>query len=200
VGTLRTTCVPTLLRGGHAENALPQSATVTVNCRIFPGVMPESVQATLQRLVGRRLRSSCRSRASTASLHRSGLMFWPRSRGSSTACIGHSARPAAGFCRHRRAIFRAAGIPTYGTSESFIRESDDFRHGLDEREPVQSFYDGLDSGIGSSRTSARRRWPLPAESLAGLFTRVQLLDDLKRLLDIHIRSYATDRGEHLTGR
>ena len=36
VGTIGTTCVATMLRGGHAENALPQSATVTVNCRIFP--------------------------------------------------------------------------------------------------------------------------------------------------------------------
>ena len=38
VGTTRTTCVVTMLKAGHAENALPQSATATANCRIFPGV------------------------------------------------------------------------------------------------------------------------------------------------------------------
>src|SRR6185436_3364510 len=37
VGMTRTTCVATMLRGGHAQNALPQSATANVNCRIFPG-------------------------------------------------------------------------------------------------------------------------------------------------------------------
>ena len=44
VGTTRTTCVATMLSAGHAENALPQKATATVNCRIFPGVAVEDVQ------------------------------------------------------------------------------------------------------------------------------------------------------------
>ena len=39
---------------------------------------------------------------------------------------------------------RPLGIPSYGASESFIKDSDDFSHGLNERLPVQSFYDGLD--------------------------------------------------------
>ncbi|MEO0398268.1 MAG: M20/M25/M40 family metallo-hydrolase [Pseudomonadota bacterium] len=51
VGMTRTTCTPTMLRGGHAENALPNSATVTVNCRIFPGVEVETVQQTLRDIV-----------------------------------------------------------------------------------------------------------------------------------------------------
>jgi len=52
VGRVRTTCVATMLSGGHAENALPQSATATVNCRIFPGTSAADVQKTLQGLVG----------------------------------------------------------------------------------------------------------------------------------------------------
>src|ERR671932_1289876 len=52
VGLTRTRCVATMLSGGHADNALPQSATATVNCRIFPGVQPKAVQAELQQLVG----------------------------------------------------------------------------------------------------------------------------------------------------
>src|SRR5206468_1680309 len=52
VGLTRTRCVATMLNGGHADNALPQSATATVNCRIFPGVQPKDVQAELQALAG----------------------------------------------------------------------------------------------------------------------------------------------------
>jgi acetylornithine deacetylase/succinyl-diaminopimelate desuccinylase-like protein len=48
VGATRTTCVATQLRAGHAENALPQQATATVNCRIFPGVTPQAVRETLR--------------------------------------------------------------------------------------------------------------------------------------------------------
>src|SRR3546814_14680242 len=42
VGQIGTTCVPTLVKGGHAENALPQRATANINCRIFPGVPVET--------------------------------------------------------------------------------------------------------------------------------------------------------------
>ena len=46
---LRTTCVATRLEGGHADNALPQSARATVNCRVFPGDTPEFVREALRR-------------------------------------------------------------------------------------------------------------------------------------------------------
>ena len=51
-GDTRTRCVATMLSGGHADNALPQSAEATVNCRIMPGVEPKDVEAELQ--AGRR--------------------------------------------------------------------------------------------------------------------------------------------------
>ena len=51
IGIVRTTCVPTMLRGGHAENALPESATVTVNCRVYPGVGVSEVAMTLKQVV-----------------------------------------------------------------------------------------------------------------------------------------------------
>ena len=47
---LRTTCVATMLSGGHAPNALPQTARANVNCRIFPGENPEEVRKTLERV------------------------------------------------------------------------------------------------------------------------------------------------------
>src|SRR2546422_5067876 len=49
---LRTTCVATLLQGGHAENALPQMAQATVNCRMLPGTNPTDVDATIRRIIG----------------------------------------------------------------------------------------------------------------------------------------------------
>ena len=52
VGQLRTTCVATELAGGHAKNALPQTATANINCRIFPGVKVDDVRATLQQVGG----------------------------------------------------------------------------------------------------------------------------------------------------
>ncbi|MGB0133461.1 M20/M25/M40 family metallo-hydrolase, partial [Dokdonella sp.] len=55
VGRTRTTCIATMLNGGHAENALPQSATALVNCRIFPGTTIEVVKAELQRVVGNKV-------------------------------------------------------------------------------------------------------------------------------------------------
>src|SRR5882762_7146333 len=47
---LHTTCVATMLSGGHAPNALPQTARANVNCRIFPGEDPEEVRKTLERV------------------------------------------------------------------------------------------------------------------------------------------------------
>src|SRR5580658_11112938 len=49
--TLRTTCVATMLDGGHATNALPQRARANINCRIYPGVAAETVRAKLEELI-----------------------------------------------------------------------------------------------------------------------------------------------------
>ena len=48
---LRTTCVPTLVSGGHAENALPQSVRVNVNCRLLPDDSPAAVKASIERAI-----------------------------------------------------------------------------------------------------------------------------------------------------
>jgi len=145
VGQIRTTCVPTLIQGGHADNALPQSVVATVNCRIFPGVSIEAVQATLQRLVGSKIAVTQYAGpyySSDASPLRDDVMR-------ATADGVHARHPGVPIIPSMAAgasdgvFFRAAGIPTYGVSEIFIKDSDDFSHGLNERVPVQSFYDGL---------------------------------------------------------
>jgi acetylornithine deacetylase/succinyl-diaminopimelate desuccinylase-like protein len=145
VGQIRTTCVPTLIQGGHADNALPQSVVATVNCRIFPGVTIDSVQAQLQRLAGDKVQVSLYSGpyySSDASPLRDDVVR-------ATTDAVHARHPGVPIIPSMASgasdgvFFRAAGIPTYGVSEAFIKESDDFAHGLNERLPVQSFYDGL---------------------------------------------------------
>ncbi|HRP11855.1 MAG TPA: M20/M25/M40 family metallo-hydrolase [Terricaulis sp.] len=141
---LRTTCVATMLEGGHAENALPQSAVATVNCRIFPGVAPADVQAELQTIAGADVTIAPLgpSSASDASPLRPDVLA------AVTAALnahapGTQISPFMSSGATDGLYFRAAGIPTYGVGGVFIRESDAFAHGLNERVPVDRFYNGL---------------------------------------------------------
>jgi acetylornithine deacetylase/succinyl-diaminopimelate desuccinylase-like protein len=156
VGRIRTTCVATMLRGGHAENALPQSATATVNCRIFPGHSIEDVKATLQQVAGKDVVVSTLGKPfpAPASPLRRDVM----------AAVEHAVHalhpgiaivPAQSSGASDGSSFRAAGIPTYGTGSSFLKDSDSFSHGLNERLPVASFYQDL------------RHWELLIKALAG---------------------------------
>jgi acetylornithine deacetylase/succinyl-diaminopimelate desuccinylase-like protein len=146
VGLTRTRCVPTRLFGGHADNALPQLATAMINCRIFPGVDPNAIQAELQRVVAdpevkvtrnddyvASLASPLRPDVTAAytkavqTLHPGMPVFPEMSTGASDA------RP-----------FRVAGVPIYGTNGGWVVVPVDFRaHGKDERLPVQSLYDNV---------------------------------------------------------
>jgi acetylornithine deacetylase/succinyl-diaminopimelate desuccinylase-like protein len=144
VGQVRTTCVPTLLSAGHAENALPQTATATVNCRIFPGAPVEDVQAQLQRLAGAAIVVALVAPAipSDASPLREDVT-------AALANAVHANYPGVQIVPSMSAgatdglFFRNAGIPTYGVGETFMRDEDEFSHGLNERNPVASFYNGL---------------------------------------------------------
>ena len=146
VGTTRTTCVVTMLRAGHAENALPQSATATVNCRIFPGVAAADVEAKLREVVGNEtiefksiypptespvseLREEVRAAISEAVHSR-----YPEIRLLPSMSSGGT----------DGMHFRSAGIPTFGAGGIFMNPEDMFAHGLNERVPIKAFYDALD--------------------------------------------------------
>ncbi|MFZ9905961.1 MAG: M20/M25/M40 family metallo-hydrolase [Steroidobacteraceae bacterium] len=145
VGATRTTCVPTMLRAGHADNALPQQATATVNCRIFPGTTPAEIRAELQTIVGDALEVETidEPHYSDASPLRKDVIE------AVTAAV-HARHPGIPIIPLQESgatdglFYRAAGIPTYGIGETFIRAEDQFAHGLNERIPVSSFYEGLD--------------------------------------------------------
>lgn len=141
---MRTTCVATMLSGGHAENALPQTASATVNCRIFPGVAVNDVLAELRAIAGAHVEVAQLgpSNSSDASPLRPDVM-------QAAARAAHANYPNAVISPYMSAgatdglFFRAAGIPTYGVGAIFIGDNDDFAHGLNERVPVDSFYNGL---------------------------------------------------------
>ena len=146
VGVTRTTCIATMLRGGHAPNALPQSATATVSCRIFPGIAVADIKAELQRIVANdeieivELGSAFSSPASplrddvVAAVTMAAQSLHPN-----VPVIPYMAPYATDG-----KFTRAAGIPTYGVMGMFIREEDSFAHGLNERVPVRSFYGALE--------------------------------------------------------
>ncbi len=144
VGRIRTTCVATMLSGGHAENALPQSATATVNCRIFPGTSAADVEKTLQEKVGPNVEVSQGYEAlvSDASPMRADIMA-AVARAIAAADPGARVVPTQAAYATDGAVYRNAGIPTYGVGGVFIKDSEEFAHGLNERIRVDAFYDAL---------------------------------------------------------
>jgi acetylornithine deacetylase/succinyl-diaminopimelate desuccinylase-like protein len=146
VGLLRTTCVATMLRAGHAENALPQSATATINCRIFPGVPFERVRDTLKDVSGSpslEFVTLDEPRAGPSSELNEEVV-------SAVSEAVHARYPGIPVIPYMAAYAtdgretRIAGMPTYGVMGLFIREEDQFSHGLNERVPVSEFYGALE--------------------------------------------------------
>ncbi len=146
VGTTRTTCVATMLQGGHAENALPQSATVTINCRVFPGVAVADVEATLREVIGNgeaEFKQLDEATESPISELRPDVV-------SAVSKAVHARYPELNVIAYMSSggtdgmHFRKAGIPTWGVGGVFMNPNDDFAHGLNERVPVKAFYDALD--------------------------------------------------------
>ena len=146
VGATRTTCVTTMLSAGHAENALPQSATATVNCRIFPGVSVEEIRNKLQAVVENKnvefitLGSPVESPISET---REDVM-------AAISKAVHPRYPSLTIMAYMESggtdgmHFRSAGIPTWAMSGVFMNPNEMFAHGLNERLPKKAFYDGLD--------------------------------------------------------
>lgn len=144
---LRTTCVATMLRGGHAENALPVAATATINCRIFPGQTIAEVQARLLKVagndkleikvIGEPIESDVSvppeelrvALAKVLAVRSPGVVAIPYMEAGATDGL----------------YYRAAGIPTLGVGGLFMSQGVDYNiHGNNERLPVAQFDDGLD--------------------------------------------------------
>jgi acetylornithine deacetylase/succinyl-diaminopimelate desuccinylase-like protein len=143
--TLRTTCVATLLDGGHAPNALPQRARANINCRIFPGVSVESVRAKLEELVsdpavrvtmpeteGPTGRPPPLTAAMLGPIEKLSAQFWP----------GVPVLPILQAGATDGRFLNAAGIPTYGVEPVFIGPDLGHMHGLNEYVGVDSLLEG----------------------------------------------------------
>jgi acetylornithine deacetylase/succinyl-diaminopimelate desuccinylase-like protein len=141
VGQLGTTCVATMLEAGHARNALPQSAMVNVNCRVFPGVSIESVKETLERVVGdpaAQFTVLGNPIPSDASPLRDDVMTALR-KAIDLYAPGLPIVPAMSAGATDSLYFRNLGVPSYGVSGLFMHPRDNFAHGLNERIPVAAF-------------------------------------------------------------
>ncbi|MDP2956446.1 MAG: M20/M25/M40 family metallo-hydrolase [Longimicrobiales bacterium] len=141
---LRTTCVATLLQGGHAQNALPQMARATVNCRILPDHDPEDVHRRLQELAAPFDVSVMPTAEATPSppsplteevlgpIERITQEMWP----------GVKVLPVMSTGATDGLYLRREGIPVYGVSGIFGDMDDVRAHGQDERIGIRSFYEG----------------------------------------------------------
>jgi acetylornithine deacetylase/succinyl-diaminopimelate desuccinylase-like protein len=138
VGQVGTTCVATMLRGGHAPNALPQSATLGINCRVFPGESVEYVQETLVRVIddpNAKVRLVYPAVPSDASPLREDVMQALR-RAIDLRAPGLPIVPSMSAGATDSLYFRNAGVPSYGVGGAFMHPKDSYAHGLNERIPV----------------------------------------------------------------
>ncbi len=141
---LRTTCVATQLDAGHAENALPQRARATINCRVLPGESIDAVHATLAAVIGNdavdisRMAAAKPSPPSPLTPEVLGPIeaitddMWP----------GVPVIPTMSTGATDGLYLRNAGIPVYGVSGLFGDIDDVRAHGQNERIRIESFFDG----------------------------------------------------------
>jgi acetylornithine deacetylase/succinyl-diaminopimelate desuccinylase-like protein len=142
---LRTTCVATMLSGGHATNALPQLAEANVNCRILPSETAEQVRDQLARVVDdtavKVLVRSQRPPSPTSPL--TPEIVGPVTQITRDLFGDIPVIPTMSTGANDSRFFLAKGVPSYGVSGLFSDPSVDARaHGRDERMRVQSFYEG----------------------------------------------------------
>ena len=145
---LRTTCVATRLAGGHAYNALPQTATANVNCRIAPTSSAAVTLATLRRVLADTSISISFLTQTRELFPESTKPVDPKVLEAVTAITREMwgdipVIPTMSTGATDGRFLRAAGIPTYGTSGLFSVPGETNSHGRDEKLRTRSFYEGL---------------------------------------------------------
>jgi acetylornithine deacetylase/succinyl-diaminopimelate desuccinylase-like protein len=140
---MRTTCVATMLEAGHAENALPQTARATVNCRVMPDESVEEVSRTLARVIAdEKVTISAKGTAVLSppsainpevmqTITQLSVEMWPG--------VPLNAAMSAGYTDNR--WLRNAGIPAYGVSGLFTDPGNNGVHGRNEQVGAKSLLD-----------------------------------------------------------
>ncbi len=144
---LRTTCVATMIHGGHALNALPQRVEANVNCRIFPGNTPAEVKDELAKVIGDskisiELARKDKPLASTPPLDPA--IIGPMEKLSAKYFPGVPVIPSISTGATDGLYMSAVGIPTYGVPGAWGDPDGNGAHGLNERLEVRSVYVGRD--------------------------------------------------------
>ncbi len=147
VGKIGTTCVATMINGGHAQNALPQRATANVNCRIFPGHSREEIRLELERVIAMPVvkvtaTSGEDSIAAPASPMRPDFVGAVE-KAMHLVNPGLPIFPSQASGASDSMWYRALGVPSYGASPTFSKDSEDFAHGLNERVPLSNIAPGV---------------------------------------------------------
>ncbi len=144
---LRTTCVATMLEGGHAKNALPQRAAANVNCRIFPGHSIEEIRLALARVIGDpgvTIEALAPVRPSPPSPPLDAKIVGPMERLAKRYFPGIPVIASMSNGYTDSTFLGAAGIPTYGVPGMWGDPDGNGAHGLNERMEVRSVYVGRD--------------------------------------------------------
>ncbi|MGE5352923.1 MAG: M20/M25/M40 family metallo-hydrolase [Acidobacteriota bacterium] len=143
---MRTTCVATLLHGGHADNALPQTAEANVNCRMLPDDKPEYVLSTLKSVVNDTLVEITQVEepvVSPISPLRKDILDLAQ-KISSSLWPGVKVIPIMSPSATDGLYLRRAGIPVYAVGGMFTDINDVRTHGKDEFIGVKNFYNGVE--------------------------------------------------------
>jgi acetylornithine deacetylase/succinyl-diaminopimelate desuccinylase-like protein len=144
---LRTTCVGTMIEGGHALNALPQRAEANVNCRIFPGHTPAEIQQQLVAVIGNPAISIDMARKDKPLAKMPALdpaIIGPMETLSAKYFPGVPVIPSMSTGATDGLYMSAVGIPTYGVPGAWFDPDGNGAHGLNERLEVRSVYVGRD--------------------------------------------------------
>lgn len=154
---LRTTCVATRLDAGHADNALPQRARATINCRVLPGESIDAVHNTLETVVGNDQVSITRAAPAKPSppspltdemlgaIETITNDLWP----------GVPVIPTMSTGATDGLYLRIAGIPVYGVSGLFGDIDDVRAHGQNERIRIESYFEGQEFLYQLTKTLSR---------------------------------------------
>jgi acetylornithine deacetylase/succinyl-diaminopimelate desuccinylase-like protein len=144
---LRTTCVATLLEGGHANNALPQRATANVNCRIFPGESVQDTEAALVKIIndpGVKVTAVPPVRPTAVPPPLDPKILGPAEKLVAKYYPGVPLIPSMSTGATDGIFLEAIGIPTYGVPGGWGDPDGNGVHGLNERRSVRSVFVGRD--------------------------------------------------------